>query len=176
MEVELLGIVASGILSVIALGLSGWALVFQRSSANTAKAALIEARLAREASEESAAAAASSAESSGRSALASEEMLELERTRDMRPTIAWRLERPDANLLLLRNCGTEDASGVTVEVPKDANTVAVVRLVETGSVLPPEMTWEILYSVPYEETPPRWLMVTSNEHQEPIPVEVPTWP
>lgn len=109
-----LGVIVSVVFSTIALGVSLLALKYQRESAQAAKRAVEEAARSADASEASAQAGVRSALAAERSAVAAEQVVEIESLRDMQPTVGWTLTRAGKQLFVLRNIGTETATGVTV--------------------------------------------------------------
>lgn len=107
--------------TVLSFGVAGWALIYARSQAATAKDALAASQRAATAGEHSAEAAATSATEARRSAEAAEEAnriasraLELAEP----PAVAWRVEHIQNSAYHLRNVGTEEATGVTVDMSR----------------------------------------------------------
>ena len=122
------GMEASDIIAIVAavmafggVAVAGWALKYARSQAETAKEALAASQRAATAGERSAEAAATSATEARRSAEAAEEAnrialraLELFEP----PAVAWQIEHIRNSAYNLRNVGTQEATGVTVDMSR----------------------------------------------------------
>ncbi|MEV6362024.1 hypothetical protein [Nocardia asteroides] len=103
------------------VGVAGWALKYARSQAETAKQALAASQRSADAGEKSAVAADKAAQEAQRSAGAAEEAnrisaraLELSEP----PAVAWRVEHITGSAYHLRNVGTQEATGVTVDMSR----------------------------------------------------------
>ncbi|MFF0532737.1 hypothetical protein ACFYT3_30720 [Nocardia amikacinitolerans] len=117
---DIIAIVAA----VMAFGsvcLSGWAIKYAHSQAETAKRALEQSRRSADAGEKSADAANAAAQEAKRSADAAEESNRIaERALAMSepPAVAWRVEHIRNSGYHLRNVGTQAATGVTVDLSR----------------------------------------------------------
>lgn len=154
--------------TVLSFGVAGWALVYARSQAGTAKDALAASKRAAIAGEKSAEAADKAAQEAQRSAEAAEEAnriaaraLELAEP----PAVAWQIEPRPYGGYNLRNIGTQTATGVTA----DASRVSARRhSLPTNATVPAGDA--VRFGLSH---PPTALYVTWDGQAEPVAVAIP---
>lgn len=151
------------------VGVAGWALVYARSQAETAKQALAASQRSADAGEQSAEAAATSATEARRSAEAAEEAnriaaraLELSEP----PAVAWKIEHYQNSAYNLRNVGTQEATGVTVDTSRLDG--AVRSLPDGATIAAGDAVRFMVISNP------NTLFLTWDGQTEPVGVPMPT--
>ncbi|MEV6061854.1 hypothetical protein AB0L62_17785 [Nocardia asteroides] len=158
--------------AVLAFGsavVAGWALKYARSQAETAKQALAASQRSADAGEKSAEAADKAAQEAQRSADAAEEAnrlaaraLELSEP----PAVAWKIEHYQNSAYTLRNVGTREATGVTVDASRVNG--AVRALPDGASIAAGDAVRFTMMSNPST------LFLTWDGQTEPVAVPMPT--
>ncbi|GAA3428723.1 hypothetical protein GCM10018953_59070 [Streptosporangium nondiastaticum] len=155
-------IVVALVFSTIALGVSLVSLKYQREAAKAAKRAVDEAARSADASERS-------AEAGARSATAAEQVAEIEALRDMRPTVSWNLSKSVGNGYVLRNTGTEVATGVTVD-----NSSRTMTNAPENMVIPPDASVKFVMEGSLARSTPHEILVSWDGAAEPAIIPVPS--
>ncbi|MBF6422967.1 hypothetical protein IU436_30760 [Nocardia farcinica] len=155
--------------TVLSFGVAGWALVYARSQAATAQKALAASERAADAGEKSAEAADRAAQDAQRSADAAEEAnriaaraLELSEP----PAVAWKIEHYQNSAYTLRNVGTREATGVTVDTSRLNG--AVRSLPDGATIAAGDAVRFMVISNP------NTLFLTWDGQTEPVAVPMPT--